>query len=110
MAIGILFSLAVFLRPLEESMGWARSSVSAVALMNWIAMSMGSFAAGYLSDRFGTRRVVMAGDVLVGGGLILSGRVAPPWGFYLTFGVLGASLRAPRPALDRREVAAAFPR
>jgi len=72
MAIGILFSLAVFLRPLEESMGWARSSVSAVAFMNWIAMGMGSLAAGYLPDRFGTRRVVMAGGVLVGGGLILS--------------------------------------
>jgi len=88
MAIGTLFSLAVFLRPLEESMGWARSSVSAVALMNWIAMGMGSFAAGYLSDRFGTRRVVMAGGVLVGGGLILSGRVDALWQFYATFGVL----------------------
>ena len=37
MAIGTLFSLAVFLRPLEESMGWARASVSAVAFMYWIA-------------------------------------------------------------------------
>ena len=88
MAIGTLFSLAVFLRPLEESMGWARASVSAVAFMNWIAMGMGSFAAGYLSDRFGTRRVVLTGGALVGGGLILSGRVEALWQFYVTFGVL----------------------
>jgi MFS family permease len=88
MAIGTLFSLAVFLKPLEETQGWARSSVSAVALMNWIAMGLGSFVSGYLSDRFGTRRVVLAGGVLVGGGLILSGRVEALWQFYVTFGVL----------------------
>lgn len=88
MAIGTLFSLAVFLKPLEESMGWNRSSVSAIALMNWIAMGVGSFGAGYLSDRFGTRRVVLAGGVLVGGGLMLSGRVEHLWQFYVTFGVL----------------------
>jgi hypothetical protein len=38
MAIGTLFWLAVFLKPLEDSMGWKRSSVSAIALMNWIAI------------------------------------------------------------------------
>jgi len=38
MAIGTLFSLAVFLRPLEESMGWTRASVSALAFMNWAAI------------------------------------------------------------------------
>jgi len=88
MAIGTLFSLAVFLKPLEDSMGWARSSVSAIALMNWIAMGLGSFASGYLSDRFGTRRVVLCGGLLVGGGLILSGRVEALWQFYVTFGLL----------------------
>jgi MFS family permease len=88
MAIGTLFSLAVFLKPLEDSMGWKRSSVSAIALMNWIAMGIGSFASGYLSDRFGTRRVVLCGGLLVGGGLILSGRVEVLWQFYVTFGVL----------------------
>ena len=88
MAIGTLFSLAVFLKPLEDSMGWDRSSVSAIALLNWIAMGMGSFVAGYLSDRFGTRPVVIGGGALVGAGLILSGRVEALWQFYLTFGVL----------------------
>jgi predicted MFS family arabinose efflux permease len=78
MAIGTLFCLAVFLKPLEDSMGWARSSVSAVALINWISMGTGSFVSGYLSDRFGTRRVVLAGG----------GRVDALWQFYVVFGVL----------------------
>jgi len=88
MAIGTLFSLAVFLKPLEDSMGWARSSVSAIALMNWFAMGVGSFIAGYLSDRFGARPVVLGGGVLLGGGLVLSGWTEALWQFYVTFGVL----------------------
>lgn len=88
MAVGTLFSLAVFLKPLEDSMGWARSSVSAIALLNWIAMGLGSFLAGYLSDRFGTRPVVLGGGALLGGGLILSGRAEALWQFYVSFGVL----------------------
>jgi MFS family permease len=88
MAVGTLFSLAVFLKPLEDSMGWARSSVSAIALLNWIAMGLGSFLAGYLSDRFGARPVVLGGGVLLGAGLILSGRAEALWQFYVTFGVL----------------------
>lgn len=88
MAIGTLFAFAVFLKPLEDSMSWKRSSLSAIALLNWIAMGLGSFASGYLSDRFGTRRVVLAGGLLVGGGLILSGRVEALWQLHVTFGVL----------------------
>jgi len=88
MAVGTLFSLAVFLKPLEDSVGWARSSVSAIALLNWIAMGLGSFVAGYLSDRLGTRPVVLGGGVLLGAGLILSGRTETLWQFYVTFGLL----------------------
>jgi MFS family permease len=87
-AIGTLFALAVFLKPLEDSMGWMRSSVSAIALLNWIVMGLGSFIAGYLSDRFGARPVVLGGGVLLGGGLILSGRTEALWQFYITFGLL----------------------
>lgn len=88
MAIGTLFSLAVFLKPLEDSVGWARSSVGGIALLNWIVMGLGSFVAGYLSDRFGGRPVVLGGGVLLGAGLILSGQVRELWQFYITFGLL----------------------
>jgi sugar phosphate permease len=84
MAVGTLFSLAVFLKPLEDSLGWACSSVSAIPLFNWIAMGLGSFVAGYLSDRFGARPVVVGGGVLLGSGLILSGQARELWQFYVT--------------------------
>src|SRR5881397_3589251 len=59
--MGALFSLAVFLKPIEDSMHWSRSAISLVALINWIAMGVGSFVWGALSDRIGGRVVAAAG-------------------------------------------------
>ncbi|PYO57311.1 MAG: MFS transporter, partial [Candidatus Rokuibacteriota bacterium] len=61
LAIGTLFTLGVFLKPIEDGMGWSRSSIGAVGLLNWIVMGLGGILAGYLSDRLGTRVVVLAG-------------------------------------------------
>jgi MFS family permease len=88
MSIGTLFTLGVFLKPIEDSMGWSRSSIGAISLLNWIVMGAGGLVAGYLSDRFGTRRVVLVGGALLGGGLVLSAHVTAAWQFYLSFGVL----------------------
>jgi len=87
---GTIFSLAVFLRPLEEEFGWTRSLISGVALVNWAVFGMGSFAWGALSDRIGTRRVVGAGAGLLGAALLLSSQVRTAGQLYAAFGILGA--------------------
>src|SRR5436853_89853 len=86
--MGALFSLAVFLKPIEDSMHWSRSAISLVALINWIAMGVGSFVWGALSDRIGSRVVAAAGGFVLGLGLVLSSQVATLGQFYVTFGVL----------------------
>src|SRR5262245_18279243 len=88
LSIGTLFTLGVFLKPIEEGMGWSRSSIGAVSLLNWFVMGLGGVVAGYLSDRFGTRAVVLSGGVLLGLGLVLSGQVREVWQLYVTFGIL----------------------
>ena len=69
-------------------MGWSRSSIGAVGLLNWLVMGLGGVAAGYLSDRFGTRVVVLVGGALARAGLVLSEQVSEAWQLYVTFGVL----------------------
>ena len=95
MSIGTLFTLGVFLRPIEESMGWSRSGIGAISLFNWIVMGAGGVVSGFVSDRLGTRRVVMVGAVLLGLGLVLSSYVQQVWQLYVTFGLLvGAGVSA----------------
>ena len=86
--MGALFSLGVFLVPIERSMGWSRGAISTVALLNWIAMGLGSFCWGALSDRIGGRGVALAGGFLLGLGLVLASQAQTLWQFYLTFGFL----------------------
>jgi MFS family permease len=86
--MGALFSLGVFLKPIADAMGWSRGAISSVALLNWIAMGLGSFAWGALSDRIGTRGVAVAGGLLLGLGLVLSSQVQALWQLYVTFGFL----------------------
>jgi MFS family permease len=86
--MGALFSLGVFLKPMADAMGWSRAAISTVALLNWIAMGLGSFCWGALSDRVGTRAVAVAGGVLLGLGLVLSSQVQTLWQLYVTFGFM----------------------
>ena len=72
---GTIFSLAVFLRPLEEEFGWTRSLISGIALVNWVIFGVGSFAWGALSDRIGARRVVGTGAGILGAALVLSSQI-----------------------------------
>src|SRR5256712_9320954 len=75
-ALGCLFALGVFLAPIERAMGWSRGAISTVALLNWIAMGLGSFFWGALSDRIGVRRRPRGLGVLVAPARAL-GRPAP---------------------------------
>src|SRR3989442_8513447 len=90
-ALGCLFALGVFLAPIERAMGWSRGAISTVALLNWIAMGLGSFFWGALSDRIGGGGVAGGGGVLLRPRALLSGpapgpgAVSPP--LRLFFGV-----------------------
>lgn len=87
---GTIFSLAVFLRPLEEEFGWTRSLISGVALVNWIIFGVGSFVAGVVSDRIGARRVVAVGAGVLGVALVVSALIQSAGQLYVAFGVFGA--------------------
>lgn len=62
---GTMLSLAVFLQPISIAMGWSRSGISAAATIDFLCMGLAAFFWGALSDRFGTRIVVLAGGLFV---------------------------------------------
>ena len=87
-AVGAMFSLAVFLRPITESTGWSTTAVSGAMTLNFLAMGAAGFGWGALSDRIGPRPVVLAGAILLGLGLFLASRAQSVLAFQLSFGLL----------------------
>jgi MFS family permease len=87
-AIGTMFSLAIFLEPMALDTGWSRAGISSAMTLNFLVMGFGGFAWGALSDRFGARIVVMIGAVLLGLALVLASRAGSLMTFQVTSGVL----------------------
>jgi MFS family permease len=87
-AIGTMFSLAVFLEPMAAATGWGRARISSAMTLDFLVMGFAGFGWGALSDRIGPRPVVLAGAVLLGAGLWLASRSTGPLSFQLGFGVL----------------------
>ncbi|TXL77205.1 MFS transporter [Vineibacter terrae] len=94
-AIGTVFSLAVFLQPISEATGWSRTGISMAMTLDFITMGVGAFFWGAIMDRFGPRPVVLSGAVLLGLGVALASRAGSLLEFQLAYGlVVGAAAGA----------------
>jgi MFS family permease len=87
-AIGAMFSLAVYLTPMAAATGWSRAGISSAMSLNFLAMGVAGFAWGAVSDRFGPRIVVLSGAVLLGLGQLLASRAGSLLQFQLGYGIL----------------------
>ncbi|KAA3448083.1 MFS transporter [Mesorhizobium sp. SARCC-RB16n] len=87
-AIGTMFSLAIFLEPMALDTNWSRAGISSAMTLNFLVMGLGGFVWGALSDRFGARIVVTIGAVLLGLALVLASRAGSLLTFQITYGVL----------------------
>jgi MFS family permease len=93
--MGSLFSLAIFLDPIATGTGWSRAGISASMTVAFLAMGVGSFGWGWVSDRHGPRIVGIAGGLMLGTGLVLASRATSLLAFQLAYGLfLGAAVGA----------------
>ncbi|MBR0641600.1 MFS transporter [Plastoroseomonas hellenica] len=94
-AIGAMFSLPVFLRPMSQDTGWSVTGISTAMTIGFLAMAAASMVWGGLSDRFGPRPVVLAGSAVLAASLALASRAGSLAEFQLLFGALvGAAAAA----------------
>ncbi|MCX7376529.1 MAG: MFS transporter [Alphaproteobacteria bacterium] len=89
LGMGGVLALGVFLPPLEAAEGWTRTQVATASMFAFLAMGVAGFGWGALSDRWGARRVVLAGGAIQGLGLVLAGKAGSVLELQLAFGVLG---------------------
>jgi MFS family permease len=87
---GLWYSYSVFLVALLKEFGWSRSATAgAFSVFALVHAMVGPFF-GPVAERFGPRRILLAGGCIVGLGLALTAETSQPWQLYLSFGVITA--------------------
>ena len=87
---GIWYSFSVFFVAILNEFGWDRASTAGVFSLFMLVHSAVAFFIGSLHDRFGPRKVIPLGSLLIFIGLLASSQIQSLWQLYLSFGVLTA--------------------
>jgi sugar phosphate permease len=96
-----LYGLPLYYDFMVREFGWSRTMVtSGNAISKLIVGPIFGFGAGWIVDRFGPRRLMMAGIVMTGGALVGLGLSSAVWTFYLFyfFNALGYVCGGPLPS------------
>jgi MFS family permease len=91
---GIVDAFAVMFKPIAQEFRWDRGTVSAASMVNWISFGLASLLCGTLSDRFGSRRVMVLGGTLFAAGTLLMSQISSLWQLYFFFGMVIAAGRS----------------
>ncbi len=87
-AVGGMFSLPVFLKPMAAGTGWSVAGISSAMTIGFLAMAFTSMAWGTLSDRIGPLPVVLTGSILLAASLALASLAPSLIVFQLLFGLM----------------------
>src|SRR6266852_5291658 len=95
-----LYGLPLYYDFMVKEFGWSRTQVtSGNALSKLVIGPLFGFIAGWVVDRFGPRRLMMAGILMAGGAVVGLGGMSALWMFYLfyLFNALGYVCGGPLP-------------
>jgi MFS family permease len=87
---GLHSSFGVFNVALLDSFNWSRGATAGIFSVVLTIDAMLSPMAGYLLDRYGAKKVVLAGCLTLALGLFLSSQVSELWQLYICFGLITA--------------------
>ncbi|MFC1951629.1 MFS transporter [Chloroflexota bacterium] len=82
------YSFGVFIKPLINKFGWSRTAISASITTRSITSGLIGPIVGTLSDRYGSKKFILVGILLVGLSQILTSRITTLWHLYLFLGAL----------------------
>ena len=80
-------TIAVFIFPLSEELGWSRTLIAGAASFGGLAASGVSPLVGWLVDRYGARLILVSSVVVLGLSTISLAWATVPVAFYLAYGV-----------------------
>ena len=80
-------TIAVFMFPLADDLGWSRTLIAGAASFGGLAASGASPVVGWLIDRYGARIVLASSVFILGLSTISLAWATVPIAFYLAYGV-----------------------
>jgi MFS family permease len=84
-------SAGVMVAPLRDprgDFGWGIGTIGALMAVYYLVGGLFAPLSGWLGERYGARRLMLAGGLLYGGSMFLLGMVRQPWHFLLAFSLL----------------------
>ena len=81
---GPVFS--VFVRPIEDELGWSRTTITIAFTVGSLGGAMLASAVGPALDRYGARGVMAATGLLVTAALLSIAAMSEPWHFWVAYG------------------------
>ena len=85
------FAVAVLVPEFEDLFGWSLTIITAGFTIQWLMSAALSPICGWLSDRYGVRRVMWGGGLLFMFGMIMTGIMNSWWEYYIYFGLVLAA-------------------
>lgn len=90
-AFGIWYSFSVFFLVIIKEFGWSRAAASSIFSIFIICQAVMGLLTGFLQDRFGPRKTIPFGTVLLAVALVLTSQATRMWHFSLAYGLLAGS-------------------
>lgn len=88
----LYFSFTVFIGPMSQALGYSKPFLAGGFSLGLLVWALCSFAVGRLLDRVPARRVMCAGSLLAGAGMLLWAWSPSPAAFLLTWLPLGLAM------------------
>ncbi len=89
------FAVAILVPEFEELFGWTIGFITLGFTVQWLTSASLSPLCGWLSDRYGVRRIMWVGGFFFMAGMVMTGLMTELWQYYLYFGfVLAAGMAA----------------
>ena len=86
--VPLFHAMSLWAVALERQFGWSRTQLGLALTFTRVEGGIMGPVEGYLTDRVGTRRMVLIGLLIVGVGFLLFGQVRNLWMFYLAYIVM----------------------
>ena len=81
----IFFSFTAFFEPIQQEFGWSYTQISLATSLRGLEMGIFAPIVGFLVDRFGSRKLLLGGTIVIGIGLVLLSFTHSLLMFYLCF-------------------------